>query len=694
MKKIIKMFIVIVIIVGIIKTPFAYAATNNTVSGSCGYNVEYSFNTSTGEVTIYSTGEYNESQMYDYTSGNNGAHSPFYCDFRVKSVTIKDGVKTIGRALFYGCYNLTNVAISNRVQSIGSEAFRNCCLKEIDIPSSVRIIYGFAFYSCPLTDIVLPNGVTKLYESAFSNCKKIKEISIPSSVEYIGSNCFNQCDALTRINIEDLKSWCSITFEKNANPLNVTPNIYINESLIEELIIPDDVYSIGNYAFQNGKNIKSVKLHADLKKIGNWAFEGCDSITSVSYNNSVEIWNTKFGIDKKLFDKAHICCNDGVICNNPDYDNGVITTAPQCTKSGIKTYTCTICGKTKTESIPATGLHTYDCVTTNLPICTDCGIKTYTCTVCGSSYTESVDALGHNYVKTITKATPKKNGKIVTKCSRCGDSNTKTVYAPKYVELNANTFEYDGKVKTPKVVVYDSKDEIVNKSNYTVTYSKGRKKLGTYTVTVKFKGNYSGTVKKTFRIAPKRVKVSSIKVKAASTEEISVSWGKVKGVDGYEIYRWNDKKEKYKFYKKTTKTSIKINRDSKKYNDVYFAIRTYKKVGKKTHKSVFTHEYGWVKLSAPSFKVEQEDFNEFTLIFSHEDRYDIQISNNKNFANSDSDRTKNRWTKSYREYCKKLCFGNAKSNKKYYVRARKYYYNKKGKLVVGPWSKVTVVKPY
>lgn len=262
------------------------------------------------------------------------------------------------------------------------------------------------------------------------------------------------------------------------------------------------------------------------------------------------------------------------------------------------------------------------------------------------------------------------------------------------MELNANTFEYDGKVKTPKVVVYDSKDEIVNKSNYTVTYSKGRKKLGTYTVTVKFKGNYSGTVKKTFRIAPKRVKVSSIKVKAASTEEISVSWGKVKGVDGYEIYRWNDKEEKYKFYKKTTKTSIRIKRDSKKYNDVYFAIRTYKKVGKKTHKSVFTHEYGWVKLSAPSFKVEQEDFNEFTLIFSHKDRYDIQISNNKDFANSDSDRTKNRWTKSYREYCKKLCFGNAKSNKKYYVRARKYYYNKKGKLVVGPWSKVTVVKPY
>jgi uncharacterized Zn finger protein len=371
----------------------------------------------------------------------------------------------------------------------------------------------------------------------------------------------------------------------------------------------------------------------------------------------------------------------------------MITTEPTCTKSGVKTYTCTDWGYQKTENIDALG-HNYVRKDVSAATCTGNGIAEYTCSNCGDTYTKDIAKLGHNYVKTITKATPKKNGKIVTKCSRCGDSSTKTVYAPKYVELNANTFEYDGKVKTPKVVIYNSKDEIVNKSNYTVTYSKGRKKLGTYTVTVKFKGNYSGTVKKTFRIAPKRVKVSSIKVKAASTEEISVSWGKVKGVDGYEIYRWNDKEEKYKFYKKTTKTSIKIKRDSKKYNDVYFAIRTYKKVGKKTHKSVFTHEYGWVKLSAPSFKVEQEDFNEFTLIFSHEDRYDIQISNNKDFANSDSDRTKNRWTKSYREYCKKLCFGNAKSNKKYYLRARKYYYNKKGKLVVGPWSKVTVVKPY
>ncbi|MBR4241879.1 MAG: hypothetical protein IKR97_06620, partial [Eubacterium sp.] len=465
---------------------------------------------------------------------------------------------------------------------------------------------------------------------------------------------------------------------------------------------------------------------------------------------SKEIGFGAHSFDESVITKEPTCVNYGVktytciVCRTTKtetvpatgihkYDKGVITTSPSCTKTGVKTYTCTVCGATKTESVPATYEHSYNRgVITISPTCTKTGVKTYTCidcgdkkteivdslghnykgnistaptclydglynytcSRCGHSYTKVIEKLGHNYIKNITKATPKKNGKIVTKCSRCSAGSTKTIAAPRYVYLSAYTYEYNGKVKTPKVEVFDGNDELVKPSSYSVTYSKGRKKLGTYTVTVKFKGNYSGTSKKTFTITPKRVKMKTIKVKAASTEEIEVSWAKVKGVDGYEVYRLSNKDNEYKLYKNTTKNRIKIKRDSKKYNDVHFAIKTYKKVSKKTYRSYYTYEYGWVKLSAPSFTVEQEDFNEFTLHFSYRDFYDVQVSNNKDFSNSDSDRTKNKWTKSYRQSCKHLTLNNAKTNEKYYIRARKYYYNKNEKLVVGPWSKVKTVRAY
>ena len=65
-------------------------------------------------------------------------------------------------------------------------------------------------------------------------------------------------------------------------------------------------------------------------------------------------------------------------------------------QSGVKTYTCRICGHTRTEEIPATGQHKYNGGTiTQQPTCTGHGIKTITCTVCGYSYSETVPALGH-----------------------------------------------------------------------------------------------------------------------------------------------------------------------------------------------------------------------------------------------------------------------------------------------------------
>ena len=176
------------------------------------------------------------------------------------------------------------------------------------------------------------------------------------------------------------------------------------------------------------------------------------------------------------------------------WDNGVITKPATCTENGVKTYTCSGCGKTKTETITKTG-HDYkyvanfdgthkkicekcsyevtencnivkegicyvcsDCgyvyevqtelptshthswnngVIIKLPTCTEEGVKTYTCNTCGETRTEAIAETGHTYVATVIKPTCTTNGKTVYKCANCNSS-----YETDYVEAIGHDYKY------------------------------------------------------------------------------------------------------------------------------------------------------------------------------------------------------------------------------------------------------------
>lgn len=99
----------------------------------------------------------------------------------------------------------------------------------------------------------------------------------------------------------------------------------------------------------------------------------------------------------------------------------------------------------------------------------------------------------HNYQRVTVKATTTANGYTQEQCS-CGSiQNKQIIYYPKKIQLSRTSYTYDGKVKTPKVKVTGANKKTISSGNYKVTYSRGRKNVGTYKVTVKFKGNYSGT---------------------------------------------------------------------------------------------------------------------------------------------------------------------------------------------------------
>ena len=141
--------------------------------------------------------------------------------------------------------------------------------------------------------------------------------------------------------------------------------------------------------------------------------------------------------------------------------------------------------------------------------CTKAGDVTYTATVefDGKTYTNpekkvvTGQALGHDYQTTTTKATLSKDGSIVTKCTRCGDVTENTTIAyPKTITLSKDHYVYDGQEKKPEVSVVGSDGKAISDDNYDVKYPESAVAGGSYDVVITFKGNYEGTVTKTFTI--------------------------------------------------------------------------------------------------------------------------------------------------------------------------------------------------
>ncbi len=199
-------------------------------------------------------------------------------------------------------------------------------------------------------------------------------------------------------------------------------------------------------------------------------------------------------------------------------DSGTVTKKATCTATGIKTYKCTLCSSIIKTNTIAKVAHKYDSgKVTKAATCKATGVKTYTCSVCNGTKTEVIaKTTAHKYTTTTTKATLSKNGSIVKKCTVCGKvASTTAIRYAKTFQLSTTTYTYDGKVKTPSVIVKDSAGTTLKKNiDYAVSYASGRKNVGTYKIIVRMIGKYSGTKTLAFKIKPATIK--SYKLSAAA----------------------------------------------------------------------------------------------------------------------------------------------------------------------------------
>lgn len=146
----------------------------------------------------------------------------------------------------------------------------------------------------------------------------------------------------------------------------------------------------------------------------------------------------------------------------------------------------------------------------------------------------------HKYDSTIEKASISKDGKIIDKCSRCGDVKVAQIIShPTKVVLNNSNFVYDGKVKTPTVTVTSADGKTVDSANYDISYANGRKDAGTYDVKVTFKGNYTGSLTTKFTIAKAnqslKIKSPKKKMKVGAKAKIKIKANKGHGKVTYKV---------------------------------------------------------------------------------------------------------------------------------------------------------------
>ena len=354
------------------------------------------------------------------------------------AVTLPDGLQSLGRGAFDTCASLTNTTLPAAITAVPGKCFADCTkLLNVKYAGTVTAIGDLAFESCKaLTAAPIPETVTTIDKSAFTGCTALTDVTIPAGVTAIPEDCFRGCTALADMKLPGtvtsvgLNAFTGCTALKDVRCYGAAPAVEPGNSeahSFEPAIVtihynPDPVYG--------------WTLDAD----GKWQGYTVSSKGACLHTGYDTTENTVPATCGEAGRVDTICSNCGEVVSTKEipatgahtWDNGTVTTEPTETTPGVRTFTCAVCGATRTETIPATGAHDYQFTRTVAPTCTTDGYDLYTCSGCGATEKRNAKpALGHKWDNgtVTTEPTETTPGVRTFTCAVCGATRTETIPA-------------------------------------------------------------------------------------------------------------------------------------------------------------------------------------------------------------------------------------------------------------------------
>lgn len=398
----------------------------------------------------------------------------------LREVVIPDSVTQIGTRAFYQCTQLLSVTLGTGKTTLGNAEFESSAVRYVSMPDTITYIGWNAFLGCPiehidlsdslitigdgafggtrLKEIELPEGLERIDSFAFKGCKNLTEVTIPSTVTYLGG--FQGCSNLKKVIFADsaveiiaayaFDSCSSLeSFLIPASVKSIHSSAFSNCTSLKEMIVPETVTGLPSgfsgcsgletvYINYNGEltqyylsgcsSLKNVYLSDNITAIGHQAFAGDTALERLSIPGSVRsIGDNLFGYGGTSNLKEIVFLGEAPTFNESTF-HLVTATAyypeadPSWTEEVRQNYGGTITWVPMHE-------HTYTTVISE-PECAKPGYATCTCTDCSFSYvTDIVDPFGHVFGDWSITQQPGcvEPGEEQRICSRCGGAETRQI---------------------------------------------------------------------------------------------------------------------------------------------------------------------------------------------------------------------------------------------------------------------------
>ena len=364
------------------------------------------------------------------------------------SYRIPDTVIHIGESAFYGCTRLKTVSIPASVSGVGRCAFGGISLKGIlvDEQNAAFCSKDGVLFDKGKTELIrypagkvatsyqIPTSVTSVSDGAFTYCCHLKTIAIPKGITKFTDWVFMYCD-----NLEDVY-YTGTEAQWNAIEIGHANDALINVTKHYNA----EIHDFGAWTVTKAATCTETGLRTRACTDAGCSKVETAVIPALGHTEAVDAAKAATCTETGLTEGKH-CSVCGAILTVQEktdalghaWDNGKVTKEPTETETGVKTFTCTRCGETKTEVIPALSHeHSYKAVVT-APTCTAKGYTTHTC-ACGDSYVDTyMDALGHAWDEgKVTKpATEAEDGVKTFTCTRCGETKTEVIPATGVVDV-------------------------------------------------------------------------------------------------------------------------------------------------------------------------------------------------------------------------------------------------------------------